>query len=54
MSIVINLNKSFLFSIKKSKSSVTCNNINDPFAKLCVLDVVKNINVKVFSLFSQG
>ena len=27
----------------------SCNNINDPYAKLCIPDVVKNINVKVFN-----
>ena len=36
------------FSIKTSKCSGNCNNINDPYAKLCVPDVVKNINIKVF------
>ena len=37
-------------SIKTSKCSGSCNNINDPYAKMCVLDVVKNLNVKVFNL----
>ena len=32
----------FPFSIKASKSSGSCNNINDPYAKLCVPDFVKN------------
>ena len=27
-------------------------NINNPNAKLCILDVVKNINVKLFNLMS--
>ena len=40
-------------SIKVSKCSGSCNNINDPYAKLCVPDVVKNINVKVFNLRSR-
>ena len=31
----------FPFSIKTSKFSGSCNNINDPYAKLCVPDVVK-------------
>ena len=31
----------------------SCNSINDPYAKLCVLDVLKNINVKVFNLLSK-
>ena len=40
------------FSIKVNKCSGSFNNINDPYAKLCVPDVVKNINVKVFNLMS--
>ena len=40
------------FSIKVNKCSGSFNNINDPYAKLCVADIVKNINVKVFSLMS--
>ena len=31
----------FPFSIKTSKCSGSCNNINDPHGKLCVPDVVK-------------
>ena len=27
--------------------------INNPYAKLCVPDVVKNLNVKVFNLISR-
>ena len=38
------------FSIKTSKRGGSCNNINDPNAKICVPDVVKNLNIKVFSL----
>ena len=41
------------FSIKTSKCSGSCNNINDPYAKICVPDVVKNLNVKVFNLMSR-
>ena len=40
------------FTIKVNNCSGSCNNINDPYAKLCVLDAVKNINVKVFNLMS--
>ena len=39
-------------SIKVNKCRGSCNNIYDPHAKFCVPDVVKNINVKVFSLMS--
>ena len=41
------------FSIKTSKCSDSCNIINDPYAKICVTDVVKNLNVKVFNLMSR-
>ena len=43
----------YLFSIKTSKCSGNCNNINDPYAKICVPDVVKDLNVKVFNLMSR-
>ena len=39
-----------LLSIKTNKDSASCNNINDPYAKFCVPDVVKNLNIKVFNL----
>ena len=31
----------------------SCNNINDPYAKFCVPDVVKRMNVKLFNLMSR-
>ena len=54
---IINVNSDepvfYPFSIKTSKCSGSCNNINDPYAKMCVPDVVKNLNVKVFNLMSR-
>ena len=41
------------FSIEINKCSGNCNNINDPYAKICVLDVINNLNVKVFNLMSR-
>ena len=41
------------FSIKVNKCSGNCNNINDPYAKTCVPDTVKNLNVRVFNLMSR-
>ena len=38
------------FSIKVNKCSGSCNNINNPYAKLCVPDITKNINAKVFNV----
>ena len=40
-------------SIKTSKYSGSCNDINDPYAKMCVPDVIKNLNVKVFNIISR-
>ena len=31
----------------------SCNNINDPYAELCVPDTVKNLNIKVFNRMSR-
>ena len=41
------------FSIKTNKCSGSCNNINDPYAKMCVPNVLKNLNVEVFNLMSR-
>ena len=41
------------FGIKINKCSGHCNNINNPCAKICVPDVIKNFNVKVFNLMSR-
>ena len=41
------------FSIKPSKCSGSCNNINDSYAKVCVPDAIKNLNIKVFNLMSR-
>ena len=41
------------FSVKTNSSSDNCNSINDPYAKICVPDIVKNLNVKVFNLMSR-
>ena len=33
------------FSIKFNKYSGNCNSINDPYAKICVPDIVKNFKI---------
>ena len=40
------------FSIKVNKCNGNCNNINDPYARICVPDSVKKLNVKVFTLMT--
>ena len=41
------------FSIKTGKCGGSCNNINDPYAKICVPDVINDLNVNVFNLMSR-
>ena len=41
------------FSIETSICSASCNNINDPYAKICVSDSVRDLNVRVFNLMSR-
>ena len=54
---IVNVNSNnpifYPFSIKASKCSSNCNNINDQYSKICVLDIVKDLNVKVFNLMSR-
>ena len=54
---IVNVNSDepvfYTFSIKTSKCSGSCSNISHPCAKLCVPDVVKKINVRVFNLMSK-
>ena len=53
---IININSNnpifYPFSIKINKCSGNCNNINNPYANICVPDVIKDLNVKVFNLMS--
>ena len=54
---VINVNSNnpifYPFSIETSKCSGSCNDINDLYAKICVPDIVKKLDVKVFNLMSR-
>ena len=44
----------YSFSIRTSKCSGSCNNINYRYAKLCVPDVIENLNAKVFNVMSRS
>ena len=52
---VINVNSNnpifYPFSITTSKCSGNCNNINYPYAKICVPEIIKNLNA--FNLMSR-
>ena len=55
---VININTNnpifYPFSIKINKCIGNCNNIDNPYAKICVPDLRKNLNVKIFNLMSRS
>ena len=40
------------FSVKINRCSGNCNSINDPYARIFVPDIAKNLNVKVFNLMT--
>ena len=46
---VVNVNSDeptfYPYSFSINKCSGSCNNINDPYAKMCIPDVVKNLNL---------
>ena len=54
---IININSNnpifYPFSIKTNKCSGYCNNINNPYVKICIPDVIKDLNVKVLNLMSR-
>ena len=54
---VINLNINepmfYPYSIKINRCKGSCNTMNDPYAKICVPDQIKNTNVKLFNLMSR-
>ena len=53
---IININNNnsifYPFSIKINKCGGNCNDISDPYARICIPDTVKKLNVKVFNLMS--
>ena len=52
---VIIINNDYMlypFSIKLNKCNGNCNNISNPYSRVCVPNVIKNITAKVFDLIS--
>ena len=43
----------FAYKIKVDKCVGSCNDVENPYFKVCLLDIVKNISVKSFDLISQ-
>ena len=42
------------YRILINKYNGNCDDINNPYAKLCIPNVIKNINIKVFNLMSRN
>ena len=53
--ISINSNNPMFYplSIKVNKCTGNCNDINDPYARICVPNIVKNLKVKAFNIMSR-
>ena len=53
--IQINANEPVFYplSVKVNKCGGDCKTINDPMTKLCVPDIVKDMNIKVFNMLSR-
>ena len=41
------------YSMTINKCKGSCNTINDPYARICIPNIIKNINVNVFNLISR-
>ena len=54
---IININSNnpifYPFSVKINRCNGNCNNINNPYAGICISDIVKKLNVEVFNLMSR-
>ena len=54
---IINLNADesifYPYTIKINRCKDNCNTINEPYARICVPDHIKDTNVKVFNLMSR-
>ena len=48
--VVNNKYMAFPYDIKINKCSGNCNNITNPYPKVCVSDIVKNVTAKMFDL----
>ena len=54
---IININYNnpmfYSFSIQMNKCNGNCNDINNPYARIYIFDIVKKLYVKVFNLMSR-
>ena len=43
----------YLYNVLVNKCSRSCNTLNDPMARLCVPNIIKNVNVKVYNFLMR-
>ena len=41
------------YNVLVNKCSGSCNTLNDPMARLCVPNIIKNVNVKVYNFWMR-
>ena len=51
--IIDNEYMTFCYKVKVDKCVKSCNDVENPYFKVCLPDVVKNISVKSFDLISR-
>ena len=51
--IVNNEDITYPYSIKVNRCNGNCNNISNPYSRVCVPNIVKNVTLKIFDLISQ-
>ena len=39
----------YLYNVLVNKCSGSCNTVHDPMAKMCVPNIIKNVNMKVYN-----
>ena len=50
--VVNNEYMTFPYNIKVKRCNGNCHNINNPYSRVCIPDIAKNITVKVFDLMT--
>ena len=43
----------YLYSIKVNRCNGNCNNISNPYSRVCISDVIKNIYVKLSDIMEK-
>ena len=41
------------YNVQVNKCSGSCNTLDDPMARICVPDIIKNVNIKVYNLLTR-